>query len=82
MAVDPDLLQRKAGFMLSAINRFRYLPAFLRAPIDAQVREQTGFTVSDAIDPMTPIGAAIDALGRLNGAKARGVIFIDARPAR
>ncbi len=81
VTVDPVLLQRKAGLMLSALTRFRYLPAFLRAPIDAQARAQTGFTVSEALDPNTPIGAAIDALGRLNDAHGRGVIFIDARPA-
>ncbi len=80
VTVDPLLLQRKAGFMLSALTRFRYLPAFLRAPIDAQARAQTGFTVSEALDPNTPIGAAVDALGRLNDAHGRGVIFIDARP--
>jgi hypothetical protein len=68
--------------MLSYLNRFRYLPAFLRGPIDAQAQAQTGFTVSEALDPTTPIGAAIDALGRLNDANARGVIFIDARPTR
>jgi hypothetical protein len=82
IAVDPTLLQRKAGFMLSALTRFKYLPAFLRAPLDAQARAQTGFTFSEALDPTTPIGAAIDAIGRLNDAGARGVIFIDARAAR
>jgi len=80
VTVDPSLVQRKAGLMLSAITRFRYLPAFLRAPLDAQALAQTGFTISEALDPNTPIGAAIDALGRLNGAHGRGVIFIDASP--
>jgi len=82
IAVDPVTFQRKAGFMLSAIERFRYLPPFLRAPIDEQARAQTGFTVSEALDPTTPIGAAVDALGRLNDANARGVVYVDARPAR
>lgn len=82
MAVDPDLFQRKAGLMLSALTRFRYLPAFLRGPIDQQAQQQTGFTVSEALDPTTPIGAAVDALGRLDDARARGVIYVDARPAR
>lgn len=80
VTVDPDLLQRKAGIMLSLLSRFHDLPPFLRAPIDAQARAQTGFTVSDATDPTTPIGAAVDALGRLHDVQARGVILIDARP--
>lgn len=82
MVVDPALLQRKAGLMLTAMEHFRSLPDFLKAPIDAQARAQTGFTVSEALDPMTPIGAAIDALGRLNASGARGVIYVDAEPAR
>jgi hypothetical protein len=81
VTVDPDLLQRKAGIMLSLLDKFHNLPAFLRAPIDAQARAQTGFSISDATDPTTPIGAAVDALGRLQDTHARGVIFIDARPA-
>ncbi len=79
IGVDPALLQSKAGFVLSMLGRFRYLPQVLRGPIDEQAREQTGFTVSEALDPTTPIGAAIDALGRLNGAQARGIIYLDAR---
>ncbi|MGH7738065.1 MAG: hypothetical protein ACREMP_09405 [Candidatus Tyrphobacter sp.] len=82
MVVDPALFQRKAGLMLSALNRFRDLPGFLRAPIDAQAQAQTGFTVSQALDPATPIGAAIDALGRLDASGSRGVVFVDARPVR
>lgn len=81
LVVDPDVLQRKAGFVLPALARFRLLPGFLQAPIDEQVRAQTGFSVSEALDPMTPIGAAIDALGRLDDVHARGVIYVDARPA-
>ena len=82
LAVDPVLFQRKAGFMLSALSHARYLPSFLRGPLDAEAQAQTGFTVSEALDPTTPIGAAIDALGRLNDANARGIIYVDARPAR
>ncbi|HEY9084564.1 MAG TPA: hypothetical protein VIN40_01280 [Candidatus Tyrphobacter sp.] len=81
VTVDPDILQQKAGIMLSLISRFHDLPPFLRAPIDAQARAQTGFSVSDATDPTTPIGAAVDALGRLHDVHSRGVILIDARPA-
>lgn len=79
VAVDPDRLQQKAGFALSMLGKFQRLPAFLRSSIDAQARAQTGFTVSDAVDPSTPIGAAVEALGSLHDAHSRGVIFIDAR---
>jgi hypothetical protein len=80
VAVDPDAMQRRAGIMLSVLGRFHRLPVFLRDAMNAQVRAQTGFTVNEALDPATPIGAAIDSLERLNEIRARGVIFIDAKP--
>lgn len=82
VAVDPDIMQRRAGVMLAVLGRFRNLPAFLRSAMNAQVKAQTGFTVSEALDPATPIGAAIDSLERLHAYHARGVILIDAKPVR
>lgn len=79
LAVDPDLVQSKAGFVLSMLDKFRRLPSFLRDPIDAQAKKETGFTVSDAVDPNTPLGVAVDALSQLHEAQARGVIFFDAQ---
>jgi hypothetical protein len=80
VAVDPDAMQRRAGIMLSVLGRFHQLPLFLQNAMNAQVRAQTGFTVSEALDPATPIGAAIDSLERLHEIHARGVILIDAKP--
>lgn len=79
VAVDPDTMQRRAGIMLSVLGRFHQLPSFLRSAMNSQVKAQTGFTVSEALDPATPIGAAIDSLERLHEIHARGVIFIDAK---
>jgi hypothetical protein len=81
IAVDPDLVQQKAGIMLSVMHRYKELPAFLRSAVDAQAKAQTGLTVSEAIDPATPIGIAFNALERLHEAHARGIIFVDTRPA-
>jgi hypothetical protein len=78
MAVDPQLLDEKAGPMLGLISRFKNMPAMWRGPIDAQVKRQTGFSVSDATDPDTPIGAAIAALGQLRDFGGRGIVIIDA----
>jgi hypothetical protein len=80
IAVDPDLVQRKAGIMISLLSRFKSIPPFLRSAVDAQAKAQTGFTVSDAIDPATPLGIAFDSLERLHDAHARGVILVDTRP--
>jgi hypothetical protein len=78
MAVDPQLLDEKAGPMLGLISRFKNMPAMWREPIDAQVRHQTGFSLTDATNPDTPVGAAIAALGQLRDFGGRGIVLIDA----
>jgi hypothetical protein len=81
IAVDPALLQKRAGVMLSLLARYRNLPSFLQSAMNAQVKAQTGFTASEVLDPQTPVGAAIDALASLHDRHDRGVILIDAVPA-
>jgi hypothetical protein len=78
MAVDPETLDEKAGQMLGLIGRLKYMPPMLRDPIDAQVKRQTGFTLSDATNPDTPVGAAIAALTKLRDFGGRGIVIIDA----
>jgi hypothetical protein len=78
LAVDPQTLDQKAGPMLGMVSKFRLLPQSLRDSIDAQTKKQTGFTVSEATDPNTPIGAAIGALSQLRDFGGRGVVLIDA----
>ncbi|MEO6834779.1 MAG: hypothetical protein ABI231_02585 [Candidatus Tumulicola sp.] len=78
LAVDPEMLDAKAGPMLGAIGKFKLLPQSLRDSIDAQAKKQTGFTLSEATNPDTPIGAAIGALAQLRDFGGRGVVLIDA----
>jgi hypothetical protein len=78
LAIDPDTLNAKAGPMLGAIGKFKLLPRSLRDSIDVQAKKQTGFTISEASDPNTPIGAAVSALAQLRDFGGRGVILIDA----
>jgi len=78
MAVDPETLDEKAGPMLGLIGRIKYMPKMLRDPLDAQVRRQTGFSLTDASNPDTPIGAAISALTQLRDFGGRGIVLIDA----
>ncbi len=77
LAVDPQTFEAKAGPMLSLIGKYKMLPKGLRDPIDAQAKARTGYTVSEALDPHTPIGAAIDAVQRLKDSDQRGVLLID-----
>ena len=78
MVVDPDALNAKAGPILGVVGKFKLLPQGLRDSIDAQAKKQTGFTVSDATNPDSPMGAAVEALGQLRDFGGRGVVLIDA----
>jgi hypothetical protein len=78
LAVDPQTLDAKAGPMLSVVGKFKLLPQSLRDSIDAQAKKQTGFTISEATNPDTPIGAAVGALAQLRDFGGRGVVLIDA----
>lgn len=78
MVVDPQTLDEKAGPMLGLVGRFKHVPSMLRDPLDAQAKRQTGFSITEATDPNTPIGAAIAALGQLRDFGGRGIVLIDA----
>lgn len=78
MVVDPQTLDEKAGPMLGMINRIKNMPPMLRDPLDAQVRQQTGFSVSEAANPDTPLGAVIGSLGQLREFGGRGIVLVDA----
>jgi hypothetical protein len=78
LAVDPQTLGERAGPMLGLVERFRLMPRMLRDPIDAQVKRETGFTLTEATDPDTPIGAAVAALDELRSFGGRGIVVIDA----
>ncbi|HMF29336.1 MAG TPA: hypothetical protein VKE42_11225 [Candidatus Cybelea sp.] len=78
MVVDPQTLDEKAGPMLGLIGRFKRMPSMLREPIDAQAKKQTGFSITEATNPDTPIGAAVAALDELRDFGGRGIVLIDA----
>ncbi|MDQ2864875.1 MAG: hypothetical protein M3R51_01480 [Candidatus Eremiobacteraeota bacterium] len=78
IAIDPGVLQGKAGPMLGFVNKYRMLPQSLRDPLDAQAKQRTGFSISDALSPDTPIGASLGALDQLRQSGDRGIVIVDA----
>ena len=78
IAIDPAILQTKAGPMLGFVNKYRMLPQSLRDPLDAQAKQRTGFSISDALSPDTPIGASLGALDQLRESGDRGIVIVDA----
>ena len=53
------------------------LPQSFRDPIDQQAKDRTGFTISEALDESTPIGAALAAAKTLRDSGQRGLVLID-----
>lgn len=78
VALDPATFEAKAGPMLGLIDKYPLLPRSLRDPIDQQAKERTGFTVSQALDPAQPIGAALAAARAMRNSDERGVVLVDA----
>jgi len=78
IAIDPAQLDAKAGSFISLIGDYKMLPSAFRGPIDAQAKARTGFTVSEALDPNTPLGAALGALSKLRASGDRGIVLLDA----
>lgn len=78
IVMDPQTVNRQAGSVLDLISHYRSLPAFMRGPIDQQVKQRLGVTLSDAMEPGSPIGATLDALDEFQQRNSRGIVIIDA----
>ena len=77
VAMDPKLVKAKLGLALDLVDRYRSLPQALRDPIDQQFKAKTGFTITQATDPSSPLGMTLGALHQLNDNDQRAVVMID-----
>ena len=78
IVVDPKRVNQQLGSVLDIIGKYRSLPGFMRGPIDDQVKQRLGISLSDAMAPASPIGATLAALDDFGRRNARGMILIDA----
>lgn len=78
VVLDPAAFYKKVGPVLSLVGKYEMLPQSLRDPIDAKVKAQTGYSVSEALDPSQPLGAALAAAKTLKDSGQRGVVLVDA----
>jgi len=78
LAIDPQTFDARAGSALSMLDRYALLPQSMRDAIDNQVKSHTGYTVTDMLNPDTPIGAAVSAVKQLRDSGQRGVVVVDA----
>lgn len=78
IVMDPQTVNRELGSVLDIIGKYRSLPGFMRGPIDDQVKRRLGISLSDAMQPASPLGASLAALDEFQRRNARGIILIDA----
>jgi hypothetical protein len=79
MAMDPAILNAHAGMAMGLVDHYRSLPAILRAVADVQLKQQTGMTGSELIDPALPAGAALAAYDAVKSSNRRAIVLLDAR---
>ena len=77
VTMDPKQVKEKLGIALDLVERYRSLPSAVRDPIDQQFKGRTGFTISQATDPSSPLGMTIAALRQLQSSDARAIVMID-----
>lgn len=78
VVMDPPRVAKRLGPVLALLGKYKSLPSFLRSQVDDEVKARTGFTVSEALQPESPIGASLAALDQLQQRNGRGIVMMDA----
>lgn len=78
IAMDPQTLDRKLGPAIGLLENFRAMPAMMRGPIDKQVQARIGITATQALDPASPLGAALAAYDDVKSSNDRAIVVVDA----
>ncbi len=78
VVMDPQRVDQRFGRILGMIAKYRSLPEMMRAPIDAQAKARIGISITDAMQPESPIGAALAALDQFERKNTRGIVVLDA----
>ncbi len=79
VVMDPARVTRALGPALMLISRYRSMPAVMRAPIDAQIKAQTGFSVTEATQPESPLGMALGSLDLFAHSNQRAILLLSAQ---
>ncbi len=79
IAMDPVSVTRKLGPALQLISKYKTLPGPMRQTIDDQVKQRTGFSVSEATQPDSPVGAALEALAQFQHTSDRAILLLNAQ---
>lgn len=78
VAMDPTEINKKLGAVLAMISKYKMLPDPMKAAIDSKVKAQTGFSITEATQPDSPVGATLGALEDFQHSNSRGIVLINA----
>jgi len=78
VALDPGGLDKRLGPAIGLIDKYASLPAMIRGPIDAQLKQRTGMSGSEMLDPGAPLGAALSAYNDVKSSGSRALVLVDA----
>jgi hypothetical protein len=79
--VDPKQLRAKLGPALDLIDKYDKVPGMLRGPIDDQMKQQIGYSVSEMLDANSPVGVAFRGLKTAESRNRRAIVLVDQRKA-
>jgi hypothetical protein len=78
VVMDPKRVRTQLGFVIEIADRYRDLPESMRQSIDQNVKAKAGISVSEALDPSSPIGMTLSAVQQLQTTDDRAIIIVDA----
>lgn len=74
---DPAAIRAQMGVVFDLIDGYAKVPPMLRGPLDDRAKQQMGYTVTEMLDPKSPVGAAIGTVKALAATNRRAILIID-----
>jgi len=76
--IDTKVAHAKLGFLIGLADKYKMLPESMRGPIDDQVKQRLGMSITDALDPSAPVGMTLEALRTINATDQPAIVEVDA----
>ena len=82
VVMDPALVTSKLGGVLKVLEQYNSLPAPLKAGMDSQIKQRTGWSITELTDKSAPLGAAIAAMNDFKNSDKRAIVLVTAEKAQ
>ena len=82
IAADPKRIREQLGPVFTLIDNYNAVPGMLRGPIDDQAKKQVGYSVTELLDPSSPVGAVVAQVKRMQSGRRRGILILDGSNAK